>query len=110
MGESFLSWHKPGQKVAVVDGLDWDAFGCTYWGTFEPASWGDDERPPMPDEICTIRDVDFDTIDQTVFFGLVERPVRTVYWADAFRPVYPQAIEALKSMKAPMKVNEVERV
>lgn len=82
-----ISWHRPGQKVAVI-GTGW------RWGILPFVRMDG----PSEGEVCTVRRVvrSFGRIG----FELVEWPDRLMS-ARRFRPVYPTIIEELRKLDAP---------
>lgn len=92
-----LSWHKVGQKIACVD------------DTPVPNR----RFPPLTlHSVYTIRAVHVppDPYSHHVGFRLHEFEWEGFYPCRLFRPVYPQAIEQLRNLKAPSDQRELEDV
>lgn len=92
-----LSWHRAGQKVACID----------------------DTPVPNPlfdkltlDRVYTIDKVHVppEPYASHIGFRLVETAHPGFYGHRLFRPVYPQIIEQLRKLDAPIKQRETERV
>ena len=92
---SLISWHKPGQKVACI--------------AIAGAVLNPDNLPllgPKLGDVCTIAHVV--SLGWGIAFVLCEFPPTYAYAAGLFRPVYPQAIEDLRRLCAPVSTRELE--
>lgn len=95
---TMLSWHRPGQKVA----LNHHSTGRWLTDKSELVSG------PVHDRIYEITHVVLD--DGFLFFGLVGFGEFEIFDARSFRPVYPEIVDQLRNMTVPTDTREPAHV
>lgn len=100
-----LSWHKPGQKVTPIDDEPWDFVKLTIRARIRRWWLGKKCGGPAFGEVCTIKYVRVEGV--RVLLHIAEhRPNEGGFDAKDFRPVYPQAIDALRRLDVPVMERE----